>query len=280
MAPKKPPAPPPRPSAPSRSPAPAPTGDKSFTVSAGKQVRPLKVCIYGTGGIGKSELAANLSQLGLKVLFFDLEAGTAALDVQRAEGIESFDDLRNALHSEELCGQFDAIVIDSLTKAEELAVAWTLANVRHEKGHLVTSIEGYGFGKGTVHVYETFLTLIGDLDAQARRGRHVITIAHECVANVPNPAGEDWIRYEPRLQSPASGKSSIRHRIKEWADHLLYIGYDTHVTDDGKGVGSGSRCIYPTEMPTYWAKSRTLSEPIVYDRGSAELWNQLIQKGV
>ena len=29
----------------------------------------------------------------------------------------------------------------------------------------------------------------------------------------PNPAGEDWLRYEPRLQSPNSGKASIRLRV-------------------------------------------------------------------
>lgn len=240
--------------------------------------KPLKVCIYGTGGIGKSELAANISQLGLKVLFFDLEQGSARLDVHRVEGVESHDDMRAALHSEELCSQFDVIVIDSLTKAEEWSVGWTIANVRHEKeGKVIKSIEDYGFGKGLTHNYETFLQLVSDLDAQTRRGRHVITIAHECITEVPNPNGENWIRYEPRLQSPASGKSSIRHRIKEWADHLLYVGYDVSAAG-GKGKGSGSRAIYPVETPTHWAKSRSLSSHIVYQQGSADLWNQLLER--
>lgn len=251
--------------------------NKSFTVSSGQQVRPLKVCIYGTGGIGKSELAGNISQLGLRVLFFDLEQGSARLDVHRVEGVETWDDMRAALHSEELCGQFDVIVIDSLTKAEELATAWTIANVKHEKDKPIRSTEDYGFGKGIAHIYETFLQLIGDLDAQTRRGRHVITISHECVTEVPNPSGEDWIRYEPRLQSPPKGKSSIRHRIKEWADHLLYIGYDV-AAKDGKGKGSGTRAIYPVEMPTHWAKSRSLSETIVYTQGSADLWTALLER--
>ncbi len=106
----------------------------------------------------------------------------------------------------------------------------------------------------------------------------MIGIAHECTANVPNPSGEDWIRYEPRLQSPPSGKGSIRHRVKEWCDHLLFIGFDVHVDSDGKGQGAGTRTIHPVEYPTHWAKSRELAEPIPYYRNDAELWRQLFQR--
>jgi hypothetical protein len=153
-------------------------------------------------------------------------------------------------------------------------VEHTLATVPHEKGHRVTRLEDYGFGKGYSHVYDTFLPLLGDLDAHARAGRNVILICHDCTATVPNPAGEDWIRYEPRLQSPASGKSSIRLRVREWADHVLFVGYDVAVKD-GKGSGSGSRTIYPSELPHCMAKSRTLSQPLPLSKFDLSLWNQL-----
>lgn len=196
--------------------------------------------------------------------------------MHRVEGVDNFADLRAVLSSD-LPNQFDVVVPDTLTKIQEWSEAWTIANVKHEKGHTVDSLEGYGFGKGVVHAYETFLLFLGDLDALARRGKHVITVAHECTANVPNPAGDDWIRFEPRLQSPASGKSSIRHRVKEWVDHLLYVGYDVFAKD-GKAKGSGTRCIYPTETPAWWAKSRFLSSPIVYTKGSSEVWSQLLNR--
>lgn len=268
--------PPPKPPQRQVSPAAAPTENKTFRISSGKQIRPLKVCVYGTGGIGKSELAANISQLGLKVLFVDADNGSAELDVHRVEGIDNFHDLRGLCHSD-LPNQFDVVVFDTLTKIQEWSEAWTIANIKHEKGHAVDSLEGYGFGKGIVHAYETFLTFIGDMDALVRRGKHVITVAHECTSNVPNPAGDDWIRFEPRLQSPASGKSSIRHRVKEWVDHLLYVGYDV-MTKGGKGTGSGTRAIYCQELPTFWAKSRSLSETVVYKRGSSDLWQKLLER--
>lgn len=232
--------------------------------------------IYGPGGIGKSELCANLKQIGKRPVFLDIADGTRFLDVDRISGITTWDEMRAVLHDENYWKDCDAVVIDDLTKAEELATQWVIANIPHDtKGKPITSIESYGYGKGLVHVFETYLRLLSDLDAHIRAGRQVVCIAHECTSRVPNPAGENWIRYEPRLQSPESGKNSIRLRLKEWTDHLLFVGYDVFVSEEGKGQGGGTRAIYPTELPTHMAKSRNLSSSIPYQRGSADLWKQL-----
>jgi hypothetical protein len=236
-----------------------------------------KILLFGCGGIGKSELASLLSMVGIDPLFIDLESGTKFLDVVRTEP-QYWDELRSVLHDKIALEPFGAVVIDSLTKAEELALAWTLANVKHEKGHAVNSIEGYGYGKGQVHLYETMMLLLGDLDAVARSGRHVVMICHDCVTEVPNPVGENYIRWEPRLASPASGKNSIRHRVKEFSDHALFIGYDVAVDKEGKAQGVGSRAIYCQERPAYMAKSRTLSDTIIYAKGSPLLWQELFSK--
>lgn len=232
--------------------------------------------LYGPGGIGKTKLASLLEAVGQKVAFCDIEDGTREIRPDVVQGLDStstWADLRGVLAADIWSG-VNAIVIDTLTKAEELAVAHTLATVPHEKGHLVRSIEGYGFGKGFQHVYDTFLPLLADLDRHVREGRNVVLICHECISSVPNPTGEDFIRFEPRLQSPSSGKASIRHRVKEWCDHLLFVGYEVH-THDGKATGGGARTIYPVEQPTHWAKSRKLYDPIAYTDGSTALWTAL-----
>jgi hypothetical protein len=127
-------------------------------------------------------------------------------------------------------------------------------------------------------VFDTFLPLLADLDTHVRAGRNVMLICHDCTCNVPNPAGEDWLRYEPRLQSPTSGKASIRLRVREWADHVLFMGYDVAVNKDGKGQGSGTKTLYTSELPHFMAKSRTTQEPIIVSNVS-EVWSNIIKEG-
>ncbi len=95
------------------------------------------------------------------------------------------------------------------------------------------------------------------------------------MSNVPNPAGADWIRYEPRLQNPSSGKASIRLRAKEWADHVLFVGYDVAVDENKKAQGQGSRTLYASELPFCMAKSRTFSGQIDVAHGESP-WNQIL----
>lgn len=277
--PPKPPLPPAHPKPPAfKSPSGASKPTQAFGISSGVTAKAQKVVIYGPGGVGKTELAANLKQIGINPLFADVEDGSRFLDIDRLDPSPStFDELRAVAGNAELLASYDALIIDSLTKVEELCITHVLGTVKHEKGHAVTSIDGYGWGKGFGHVYDAMLILLSDLDAVARSGKHVICITHECTAKVPNPGGEDWIQYQPRLQSTPQGM--IRERVKEWCDHLFRVEFDVFV-DGGKAQGSGSRTIHPTQMPTHWAKSRTLSDPIPYERGSAELWKQLkLSKG-
>jgi len=269
------PAPPPRPLA--RPSAPRPPATVTF--GAIPQGAGHRVVLYGPGGSGKTT-AATLAPG--PVAFFDLDDSLPRLrnqlpdgvDVRVVDGITSWSGIRAALHGD---GWDDVrtLVIDSATRAEELAVEHTLATVPHDKGHRVQRLEDYGYGKGFTHVYDVFLPLLGDLDQHARAGRHIILICHDCTANVPNPTGEDWIRYEPRLLSPASGKASIRLRTREWADHVLFIGYDVNVKDR-KGTGSGTRTVYPCELPHCMAKSRTLAEPMPLERHDPTLWTRLL----
>jgi len=252
-----------------------PEADRRFAITSGRIDGPQRIVLYGPGGIGKSSLAA----LAPGAVILDIEEGTHELDVKRIEGIETFGELRACLQSDVLDGA-QTIVLDSATKAEEMAIENTLRTIPHEKGHHVDNLEGYGFGKGYMHVYDTFLLLLQDLDRQIRSGRNVLLVAHECIDNVPNPTGDDWIRYEPHLQSPRSGKASIRNRVVQWADHVLFVGYDVVTNKDGKGVGGGTRTIYPAEMPAHRAKSRALAPmPLPFESAADDTVWQLMFGG-
>ena len=58
-------------------------------------------------------------------------------------------------------------------------------------------------------------------------------------------------------------------------DFLGFVDYDRYVSDEGKARGSGTRTIHCQELPTHWAKSRMLSEPIPFVQNDPVLWQQL-----
>jgi hypothetical protein len=270
---------PPRPTVPT-APAAPPRGKVSFgKLSASPGHR---ILLFGPGGIGKTSAASWAP--GKKVAFIDLDESLSRLQGNPTvnwentivvDGVRTWAELLSTLD----CDGWDdvgTIVIDTVTRAEELAAEHTLKTVPADGGKLVTSVEGYGYGKGFTYVFETFLTLLPRLDRHSREGRHVILVAHDCTTTVPNPAGEDWLRYEPRLQSPSSGKASIRLRTREWADHVLFLGYDVAVSKDGKGKGGGTRTCYCSELPHCMAKSRTIQGDVVVDSGES-IWAAVLR---
>ena len=260
---------------PARRPAPKPG------VSFGT-VRPSsghRVVLYGPGGIGKTTLA---SMAPGPLAFFDLDDSLAVLAGQFPEGLDlrpvaeasRWEGIRDALHADGW-DEIRTIVIDSATKAEEICLRWVFDHIKTDKGQKAERMEDYSYGKGYTHLYDTFLLLLGDLDQHVRAGRNVVLICHDCTSTVPNPRGEDWMRYEPRLQSPSSGKASIRLRVREWADHVLFFGYDIDVAE-GVGRSQGSRTVYTTEQPYCMAKSRTLDAEIQIAKHDGDLWAQLL----
>lgn len=240
-----------------------------------------RVVLYGTGGIGKTTLACLLEDAA----FIDLDESLPILKKQLKEigapipkvaQASNWQEVRNVLQADGW-DSVKNIIIDTATKLEEFAVAHTLKTVKRENGGVATGVEDYGYGKGYQFVFDSFLPILGDLDRHVRAGRNVILIAHECTANVPNPGGENFIRYEPRLQSPASGKASIRLRIKEWADHVLFLSYDIAVDKKGKAQGSGTRTLYSAELPSFMAKSRTTDKQFDVAIGDATIWDNILK---
>lgn len=249
-------------------------GPPKFARSSGIQRKAHKVVIYGIGGIGKTELASRAP----KPLFIDLEGGSLDMDVQRQDGIHTWADLREFLTVGDF-NDIETIVIDSGTKAEELCVEHVITTIRHEKqGVPITRLADYGYSKGTEHVYTEFVKLLGDLERHWRENRNIVMICHETIAKVPNPTGEDFTRYQPRLQSVANG--NIAAKVKEWADHVFFISYDATIQKK-KATGHGSRTIYCTETPSRVAKVRGLPcDPIVYNKGDRAIWDLIAGKSV
>ena len=261
--------------------APAASGSaRPVGVVRGAMDRGEKIGIYGPGGIGKTELVASMIAVGIDPLFIDLDQGTMGLDVARAtvdggDLVQSFDDIRKVLQSRDIIGEFGAVVIDTFSTLEDRIREYVIRTILHEKGHKIKRIDDYGFGKGYNHIFETALLILQDLDAIARDGIHVVVVCHQCAERVPSAESEDYLEYQPRLQSPPrTGK--IRERIFEWCNHFFRIDHD-RIVDDGHATKGDVRTIHTVRTTTAWAKHRSIvdreiPESIPYPKGSHELW--------
>lgn len=223
-----------------------------------------RIVIYGEGGVGKSSLAS----LAPAPVFMDLQSGAKDLKVRRVSGASTLLETREALNTHELWRDCKTIVIDDGTTLQKWCSEHVCATVKHPKSKPIKSIEDYDFGKGLQFIYDHFLLVLGDLDNHARQGRNVILICHQTVEKAPNPDGEDFLRYEPSLQQPPRA-GQLRSFVRDWCDHILFIQLDKTVKD-GRAEGGGSRTIWPQSRPTYWAKSKTLRDPVVFTDPDAD----------
>lgn len=217
------------------------------TVTRGPVAQPLRVVLYGTGGVGKSTFAAQAPA----PIFLGPEDGSSLLDVARFPQPETWSDVLEAVrvltveqHS------YATLAIDSLDWLEPLCWAHVCAAGRK------SSIEDFGYGKGYVSALEEWRKLIAALESLRRARRmHVVAIAHAVVAPYRNPEGDDYDRFQLKLHKSAAGLWS------EWCDELLYAGWRTFASKvdqraaRGKGVGSERVC-YSERRAAFDAKSR------------------------
>lgn len=226
-----------------------------------------KTVLYGPSGIGKSSLAL----LAETPLFVGVDDGARKLrlpngdPVDAVQGIESYQDFRDALHSASLWDNHQTLVLDTLTRADsEWIQPHVIQTVKTDKGASVKSIEGYGWGKGWFHVLDAMRLLLMDIEGLARAGKDVILVCQEAAVKIANAEGADYIQDGPRL--PHNGQCSCRQEVCEWADHVLRVGFmDTKIkagVDDKVGkIGSRDtkRVVYVDAARHFFAKSRTLN---------------------
>lgn len=231
-----------------------------------------KIVLYGSSGVGKTTLASMLPS----PVFIGLDDGGRKIrnpktgePVVHVVGIHTFQDVRDTLHQINLFPKNSTVVIDTVTVLENIAEPWIFENIKHEKGGIVTSLEGYGYGKGYTHLFETMRLIIQDLDALVRRGVNVCLICQNMAVKRANPGGLDFLEDGLKLSHSFSEKTSVRLHFGEWADHVLRLGYyDTVVVGAkdatmGKVSGDSQRAVFVMPEPHFFAKSRTLHEPVV-----------------
>lgn len=214
-------------------------------ITSGKQDKPLRVCVYGTPGVGKSTFGA----FAPKPVFLCAEEGTSHLDVSRFPTPLSWVDVSEAirvlLHEEH---DFKTLVVDSLDWLEPLIWKHVAMVAR------VDSVDSIPFGKGFSAALDIWRGFLGGLDLLARHRRmHIVLIAHAVIKRVDDPQVGAFDRYRIPLHEKSADL------VREWVDALLFARHELRVIErNGKsrGMSSGSRLLHTTWTAAYDAKNR------------------------
>lgn len=216
-------------------------------VVRGKIHKPIRALLYGPEGIGKSTFGAGAPA----AIFLGAEEGTAQLDVVRFPRPESFAEVMDALRTLSTeKHEYKTLVVDTLDWLEPLI--WSFICQRDGE----KDIESYGYGKGYTAALDQWRVFIRALErVWSEKGMNVVLLAHAWIKSFKNPTGEDYDRYELKLNAKASGLA------KEWCDAVLFAQYETYAKEDKKtkrvrGVDTGARLIFTERRAAWDAKNR------------------------
>lgn len=256
----------------------------SAVISTSTAARPTRVLIHGIEGWGKTWLASHFPD----PVWLAPENGfprDLAMTPSRIN-ITAWRQLYGAVKMLiEQPHSFKTLVIDSVDWVEPLIHAFVLERdsgretEMNKKGKKLESIEDYGYGKGYIAAEEQWRDFIEKLDElQARRGMHVVLIAHSQVKTFRNPRGEDFDRWQPKMHD------RISRVCVEWPETVLFGHYDLAAgkldSDDkkAKGFSEGKRLVGLCYSAMYDAKNRLGLAPLLELTSAADFVPYLLGK--
>lgn len=219
------------------------------SIKRGVQLKPPRIVVYGTHGVGKTSFAAGAQS----PILLPFEDGQGLIDIPRFDLITSYGGLMEAIGT--LVNEqhdFQTAIVDTADWMEPVIQAETC------RANGWSDIESPGFGKGYIACDDTWREVLGGFDALQSKGMQVIVLAHSEVKNFADPTADNYDRHQIKLQKRAWGL------IQEWADIVAFLNFRTVVekSDAGfnkkiaKGKGFGERVLYLEERPAYYAKNR------------------------
>lgn len=221
------------------------------TLRRGPLVRPPRVVLMGTEGVGKSTWANTAPN----PVFIQTEDGLDALDINaRFDLATKYDDVFDALlalANEE--HSFKTVVVDTADWLEHLIHKHVALENK------VDAIEKIPYGKGYKFAMEMWRDMVAALDLLRNdRGMIVIILAHVKIKRFEDPTADAYDRYLLDLHDSAAAL------LTEWCDILGFASHAiaTKTTDAGfnrkvtRGTSSGERILHLEERAGFVAKNR------------------------
>lgn len=216
-----------------------------LNITRGKKQGAIRAVIYGTEGIGKSTLAAQIPD----ALIIDTEDGTGQIEAARVLALD-WRSIEHALKELITDAQgFKAVVIDTADWLEKALIEHVLRQAGKK------SIEDFGYGKGYTILQEHVVRFLGQVDELIAKGIHVVFVAHSKVTRTSPPDQTDgYDRFELKLTK------QVAPLLKEWADVVLFCNYRIQIVEgsDGKlkAQGGRERIMHAVHSAAWDAKNR------------------------
>jgi hypothetical protein len=238
---------------------------KSFSVDAwDASDHGEKIILYGKSGIGKTTIAG----LSEDPVFIGLDDGGRKIvdsdgkPLACVSGVESVYDLRDALSQKGLFDGYKTIVIDNLTKLQEVAEPYVVDNFKTSKGGKASTFRGFGWD-GPAHMVDVFRLILSDLDRLVAQGKTIVCLAQLGDKQVANAGGHDYLEEGPALLHQRH--ASVRDLVCQWADHVLRLGYldmQVEMVEGSKvgkvSAGDATRAVFCGDAQHFIAKSRPI----------------------
>ena len=216
----------------------------------GQSKNPPRIMLLGVEGVGKSTAGAAMPSpvflCGEDGLVGNQFADVSSYTPESWKDVLDFvDDLTNEKT------EFKTLVIDTLDWIEPLLYDHTCTKYGQGKIH---SIEEFGFGKGYVLAQTETRQLLAKLDRLNKTGFAVLILAHTQIKAFQNPTGDNFDRYEPKVNGKIAGL------FKEWCDCVLFAQFDIFTDKKGgmkaKAYGGQDRIVQTTHSAAWDAKNR------------------------
>lgn len=210
--------------------------------------KPIKMCIYGQHGIGKTTFAC----MADKPILMQTEEGADYIAVDKLPLADKFEDIIGyfRLLVEEQ-HDYQTLVIDSLDWLE-LLIHKYVAKTRGKQ-----SIADFDFGRGYAYSLEQFMKIIAACDILRNKGMNICFTAHCKSEEFKCPLNGVYNRYSLDVHK------SIASKINHWCDLVGFAHFDARVISDDakfgtdhKRIKGGKRIIGFEDTPSYDAKRR------------------------
>ncbi len=217
----------------------------TFQVKETKREAPVRLLVYGDGGVGKSTLGAGAP----RPIFVAPEDGLVNIDARAVDpSPRTWEDALGALEFVGSLTDVETVVVDSLDWLEPLC--WAAVCKKGGK----KDIEAFGYGKGYTAALDEWRVFLHRLSGLRAKGMNVVLVAHAITKLFQNPEGDDFNKWQIKLHDKTAGL------IKEWVDIVAFAQKEFSVYENDakrfKGISTGKRVLRTEGTAAFDAKTR------------------------